>query len=356
MSDIFISYATEDRERTRPIVDALKHRGWSVFWDRNVPPGKKWDDILHVQLEQARCIVVLWSQHSTKSEWVRHEAGIGRFRHILVPVLLDDDSQVTAAIPATLHTIQLAKLAVLADSSSVDFTPLLCSVSQTLSRSGAIAKWTVAILGTAALLLFSYIAYRPLAILRVAARTGLKRVEQGKYTTGENERLGGAIRNAKQIKLLVANANSFTNAFGSDIREFFAKPGASMQVLFATADSEFYKEGTQMTYGADWNEKQKSEAYQGNMARVAVSRQILMTDAVDESKVQFKYFNTEFRLPVIIVDDKFCFLTIRLPPDDGTQSLRLEFDGGDPGYIQACVKHFDLLWKRGSTQPLRNQP
>jgi hypothetical protein len=356
MSDIFVSYSTEDRERARPIVDALTQKGWSVFWDRDVPPGKQWDDLLHVQLEQARCIVVLWSQYSIKSEWVRHEAGIGRFRHILVPVLLDDDPNVTAAIPAALRTIQIAKLVGLPHASATDFAPLISSVSQTLSRRPVITKWSALILGTAAVLIFSYLAFRPLAVLRVAGRTGLNRIEQGKYSTGENERLGKAIRNAKQIKLLVANANSFTNAFGSDIKEFFAKPGTSMQVLFATADSEFYKEGTQMTYGSDWNEEQKTEAYQGNMARVAVSRQILMTEAGDESKIQFKYFNTQFRVPIIIVDDQHCFLTVRLPPDDGSQSLRLEFSGGNPGYIQTCVKHFDTLWKLSTTAPLHKKP
>jgi hypothetical protein len=31
MADIFISYASEDRERIIPIVKALEGEGWSVF-------------------------------------------------------------------------------------------------------------------------------------------------------------------------------------------------------------------------------------------------------------------------------------------------------------------------------------
>lgn len=39
MTDIFLSYASEDRERVRPIVNYLREAGWSVWWDRSVIPG-----------------------------------------------------------------------------------------------------------------------------------------------------------------------------------------------------------------------------------------------------------------------------------------------------------------------------
>ena len=34
MSEIFISYASEDLERVKPIVEALALQGWAVWWDR----------------------------------------------------------------------------------------------------------------------------------------------------------------------------------------------------------------------------------------------------------------------------------------------------------------------------------
>jgi hypothetical protein len=36
VSDIFISYASEDRSRVRPLADALSGHGWSVWWDRQI--------------------------------------------------------------------------------------------------------------------------------------------------------------------------------------------------------------------------------------------------------------------------------------------------------------------------------
>ncbi len=38
MADIFLSYASEDRERVIPLVEALQADGFSVWWDRNIRP------------------------------------------------------------------------------------------------------------------------------------------------------------------------------------------------------------------------------------------------------------------------------------------------------------------------------
>lgn len=39
MADIFLSYASEDRERIVPLARLLEGCGWSVFWDRKTPIG-----------------------------------------------------------------------------------------------------------------------------------------------------------------------------------------------------------------------------------------------------------------------------------------------------------------------------
>ena len=90
MSDIFLSYASEDRERVRPLVEALTRQGWSVFWDRNFPGGRTWQELLEEELEAACSLVVVWSEISVKRQWVIEEADAGiRKRLPIFPVLID---------------------------------------------------------------------------------------------------------------------------------------------------------------------------------------------------------------------------------------------------------------------------
>ncbi len=89
MSDIFISYSKSDVDRARPLVERLEAEGWSVFWDRNLPPGVQWNEFLEAELATAGCVLVLWSMNSITSEPVKKEAEIGRARNVLLPARID---------------------------------------------------------------------------------------------------------------------------------------------------------------------------------------------------------------------------------------------------------------------------
>jgi TolB-like protein/Tfp pilus assembly protein PilF len=89
MSDIFLSYAREDRAQVGPLVEALQQAGFSVWWDDNLDPGAHFDKVLEQELKSAACVVVAWSIDAIKSDWVRSEAHYGFDRGILVPVMLD---------------------------------------------------------------------------------------------------------------------------------------------------------------------------------------------------------------------------------------------------------------------------
>jgi hypothetical protein len=105
VSDIFISYKSSDRERILTLVRALEQKGWSVWWDRTIPPGKIFDEVIEEALNGAKCVIVVWSKGSVISEWVKTEAAEGARRAILVPVLIDD-----VKIPLEFRRIQAASL------------------------------------------------------------------------------------------------------------------------------------------------------------------------------------------------------------------------------------------------------
>ena len=89
MADVFISYAREDHPRAEQVARALQAMGLEVFWDTEIPPGQTWADYIEGKLAQCKSVIVLWSQHSTKSQWVREEARMGREKAKLIPAMLD---------------------------------------------------------------------------------------------------------------------------------------------------------------------------------------------------------------------------------------------------------------------------
>lgn len=90
MADIFLSYASEDRDRVRSLVETLEAEGWSIWWDPEIHAGRRFDKVIEEQVNKASCVVVAWSEASVKSDWVRDEANEGRERQILAPLRLDD--------------------------------------------------------------------------------------------------------------------------------------------------------------------------------------------------------------------------------------------------------------------------
>ena len=89
MADVFISYASEDRNRVRPLADALQQRGFKVWWDRSLAAGHDYTAVIERELKSAKAVIVVWTQASAASTFVRDEAGRARDEGRLVPVMLD---------------------------------------------------------------------------------------------------------------------------------------------------------------------------------------------------------------------------------------------------------------------------
>ena len=78
MADIFLSYAREDRAGAERIAQALAGRGYNVWWDRDIPAGPSYTQVIEQALTSAKCVLVLWSAASVASSWVQDEAREGR--------------------------------------------------------------------------------------------------------------------------------------------------------------------------------------------------------------------------------------------------------------------------------------
>lgn len=90
MPDIFISYSSLDRDRVRPLADALAGRGYDVWWDTTgLSAGDSWRHEIEHQLRAARVVIVCWSREANRSRWVLQEAEEAVRAHRLLPVLID---------------------------------------------------------------------------------------------------------------------------------------------------------------------------------------------------------------------------------------------------------------------------
>ncbi|MCL6698034.1 TIR domain-containing protein [Sphingomonas sp. NSE70-1] len=84
-----MSYDRDDSDKARTIVLALESAGHSVWWDRHIKGGAQYSKVIEQALMRADAVVVLWSEHSIDSAWVRDEAASGRDSGRLVPVTVD---------------------------------------------------------------------------------------------------------------------------------------------------------------------------------------------------------------------------------------------------------------------------
>jgi hypothetical protein len=90
MTDVFISYKKEDVDRVQPMAEGLAKAGYDIWWDHRIPPGRTYRDVIGAALQAAKCVIVVWSENSTKSQWVLDEADVGAKRRVLLPILIDD--------------------------------------------------------------------------------------------------------------------------------------------------------------------------------------------------------------------------------------------------------------------------
>jgi TIR domain len=134
MSDIFISYKREDQQVSRKIATALEQEGWTIWWDPKLRAGEHFDDVIDKALTSAKCVVVLWSEGSLRSQYVRDEATYALEHHKLVPVAIE-----AVEMPFRFRGIQTLRLLAWDGSrDSSEFRKLCDDIAAIVNNSGEI--------------------------------------------------------------------------------------------------------------------------------------------------------------------------------------------------------------------------
>ncbi|RIK58714.1 MAG: hypothetical protein DCC57_00240 [Chloroflexi bacterium] len=129
LGTVFVSYAREDRERVRTLVDHLSSQ-FSIWWDADIEPGTWFRQAIDEQLDEAACVIVVWTKHSVGKQFVSDEANRGLSRGVLVPVVLDKDVK----IPVGFGEIQFIDLSDWQQTESAEMAKLVKRVQSLVER------------------------------------------------------------------------------------------------------------------------------------------------------------------------------------------------------------------------------
>ena len=89
--DVFISYSHENKDAARILAEMVGAKGYGVWWDHELVAGDSYTEVIEQKLDNAKAVIVIWSEQSRKSHWVRDEAAVGRDRNRLLPVAIDSN-------------------------------------------------------------------------------------------------------------------------------------------------------------------------------------------------------------------------------------------------------------------------
>ena len=163
MTDIFISYAREDRAQAAELAQLLEENGYIVWWDWNLVGGDPFRAVIGKKLKDAKKVIVLWSDHSINSSFVIDEAQEAKDEAKLLPIVIDNSRPPLGF--RDLHTLYIRQFYEIRDvilAAIEDSRPLYNIIAQRRSR--RILLYAVIVIVTSIV--------TALAILRFNARTG----------------------------------------------------------------------------------------------------------------------------------------------------------------------------------------
>jgi len=90
MSDIFLSYAMEDRSKAAKVAAVFEQQDWNVWWDPStITPGEDYIRFAMKELEKAKVVVLLWSRAAREARLTQEALKHAR-QNSLFLVLLEE--------------------------------------------------------------------------------------------------------------------------------------------------------------------------------------------------------------------------------------------------------------------------
>lgn len=124
MPDVFISYSSEDRVWVNKLAKALENYNLDIWWDPEIKPGQPYRKIIQTALDEAQCVIVVWSKASINSIWVQEESSQAITRGVLIPITYEN-----VRVPMPFNSLQTANLSNwLGDSFDDNFQKLISGI------------------------------------------------------------------------------------------------------------------------------------------------------------------------------------------------------------------------------------
>jgi len=335
MSDIFISYAREDREKAGLLAGIFEQQKWRVWWDRVIPPGSKYADVIGTELATAKAVIVLWSRASVASDWVKDEAQEGANRKILVPALIDKVNP-----PYGFRQVQTADLSDWDGSSShAELQSLLRGVATLLNQpiSDLVPALDSSVSGKRRLWVGAALALLVLIVGFVAYSRFIKRgPDDNQNRTSDSHSVSNDKPNGS---LTACNADSRHKAADLTGRGLMMIDPGGNQAAAVLQFNEALSECSDYTDAYFWR-GQSFVALQQNQKAIADFKKILELDADADTRQKAQKFISDLEhttptpLPTQVANANFTQTNSSGPSPSPSNSNQVPTHAGDPVHAQ----------------------
>ncbi|NNK53029.1 MAG: toll/interleukin-1 receptor domain-containing protein, partial [Flavobacteriaceae bacterium] len=88
---VFISYSRADSDYVSGLVDALRSKGFDVWFDKNIRSGNEWDNTIEREIKNADAMVLILSDTSVQSDNVKDEMSYAmQLSKSVIPIKIEE--------------------------------------------------------------------------------------------------------------------------------------------------------------------------------------------------------------------------------------------------------------------------